>query len=51
MAKARDKGRREVKKKKKEKKPKGAPTPLGGVGFTPRHEPGPTGPPPGAPSE
>jgi hypothetical protein len=50
MAKSRDRGRREVKKKKKEKKPKGVETPFGGVGFTPRREPGPPGP-PGAPPE
>lgn len=41
MAKSRDKGKREVKKKKKEKAPKSAPAPFsGGVGFTPRREPG-----------
>ena len=41
MAKSRDRGKREVKKKKKEKAPKGAPTPFSGdVGFTPRREPG-----------
>jgi len=43
MAKSRDRGRREVKKKKKEKKPKGLETPFGGVGFTPRREPAPPG--------
>ncbi len=45
MAKSRDKGKREPKKKKKEKQPKGAPTPFGSAGFTPpsftpRREPG-----------
>jgi len=45
MAKSRDKGKREVKKKKKEKSPKNAPTPFGDVAFTPRREPG---PPPGS---
>jgi len=40
MAKSRDKGKREVKKKKKEKLPKSAPAPFGGVTFTPRREPG-----------
>jgi len=43
MAKSRDKGKREVKKKKKEKTPKGAPSPFGDVSFTPRREPGPPG--------
>jgi len=40
MAKSRDKGKREAKKKKKEKPPKGAPTPFSGTIFTPRREPG-----------
>jgi len=41
MAKSRDRGKREVKKKKKEKAPKGAPAPFSGdAGFTPRREPG-----------
>jgi hypothetical protein len=40
MAKSRDKGKREVKKKKKEKTPKVAPSPFGDVSFTPRREPG-----------
>jgi hypothetical protein len=44
MAKSRDKGKREVKKKKKEKSPKNAPTPFGDVAFTPRREPGMPGP-------
>jgi hypothetical protein len=39
MAKSRDKGKREVKKKKKEKSPKNAPAPFGDVAFTPRREP------------
>jgi hypothetical protein len=40
MAKSRDRGNREAKKKKKEKKPKGVPPPFGATGFTPRREPG-----------
>jgi hypothetical protein len=40
MAKGRDKGKREVKKKKKEKAPKGAPAPFSDAAFTPRREPG-----------
>jgi hypothetical protein len=41
MAKSRDRGNREAKKKKKEKKPKGVTPPLGGSAtFTPRREPG-----------
>jgi hypothetical protein len=44
MAKGRDKGKREVKKKKKEKTPKGAPAPFSDAAFTPRREPGMPGP-------
>src|SRR5436305_14736773 len=40
MAKSRDKGKREVKKKKKEKAPKGVPPPFSSTTFTPRREPG-----------
>ena len=41
MAKSRDRGKREVKKKKKEKPPKAAPAPFSSdAGFTPRREPG-----------
>ncbi|HET9847507.1 MAG TPA: hypothetical protein VFR68_02985 [Candidatus Dormibacteraeota bacterium] len=51
MAKSRDRGNREAKKKKKEKKPKGVPPPFGPTtGFTPRREPGMPGP-AGAPPE
>ena len=44
MAKSRDKGKREAKKKKKEKPPKGAPAPFSDATFTPRREPGMPGP-------
>ena len=50
MAKSRDKGKREVKKKKKEKAPKGVPLPFSSTTFTPRREPGMPGP-AGAPPE
>jgi hypothetical protein len=50
MAKSRDKGNREAKKKKKEKKPKGVTPSVGGTTFTPRREPGMPGS-PGAPAE
>jgi hypothetical protein len=47
MAKSRDKGKREAKKPKKDKKPKLAPSPFSsGINPTPRREPG-----PGAPTE
>ena len=36
MAKSRDKGKREVKKKKKEKTPKAAPSPFGDASYIPR---------------
>src|SRR3989440_401023 len=50
MAKARDRGNREAKKKKKEEKPKGGTPPFGGKNFTPPREaglPGSAGAPPG----
>lgn len=50
MAKSRDRGKREVKKKKKEKAPKAAPAPFSAdAGYTPRREPGIPGGSAGAP--